>query len=103
MSTQFIGFALLWFSHNLFISFFSLLITGIGVSSQFTLTSLRLIGLSDKRPDLSMGKSSLAAGLAIGLSPFILGLLGDHLGISRAYIMVPVLIVISFLVIQFIP
>jgi predicted MFS family arabinose efflux permease len=103
MSTQFIGFALLWFSHNLFISFFSLLITGIGVSSQFTLTSLRLIGLSDKRPDLSMGKSSLAAGLAIGLSPFILGLLGDHLGISRAYIMVPVLIVISFVVIQFIP
>lgn len=103
MSTQFIGFALLWFSHNLFISFFSLLITGIGVSSQFTLTSLRLIGLSDKRPDLSMGKSSLAAGLAIGLSPFILGLLGDHLGISRAYIMVPVLIVISFLVIQLIP
>jgi len=103
MSTQFIGFALLWFSHNLFISFFSLLITGIGVSSQFTLTSLRLIGLSDKRPDLSLGKSSLAAGLAIGLSPFILGLLGDHLGISRAYIMVPVLIVISFLVIQFIP
>jgi len=103
MSTQFIGFALLWFSHNLFISFFSLLITGIGVSSQFTLTSLRLIGLSDKRPDLSMGKSSLAAGLAIGLSPFILGLLGDHLGISRAYLMVPVLIVISFLVIQFIP
>ena len=103
MSTQFIGFALLWFSHNLFISFFSLLVTGIGVSSQFTLTSLRLIGLSDKRPDLSMGKSSLAAGLAIGLSPFILGLLGDHLGISRAYLMVPVLIVISFLVIQFIP
>jgi predicted MFS family arabinose efflux permease len=103
MSTQFIGFALLWFSHNLFISFFSLLITGIGVSSQFTLTSLRLIGLSDRRPDLSMGKSSLAAGLAIGLSPFILGLLGDHLGISRAYIMVPVLIMISFLVIQLIP
>lgn len=103
MSTQFIGFALLWFSHNLIISFFSLLITGIGVSSQFTLTSLRLIGLSDKRPDLSMGKSSLAAGLAIGLSPFVLGILGDHLGISRAYIMVPVLILISFLVIQFIP
>jgi len=103
MSTQFIGFALLWFSHNLIISFFSLLITGIGVSSQFTLTSLRLIGLSDKRPDLSMGKSSLAAGLAIGLSPFVLGILGDHLGISRAYIMVPVLILTSFLVIQFIP
>ena len=103
MSTQFVGFAVLWFSHNLTISFLALLVTGIGVSSQFTLTSLRLIGLSDGRPDLSMGKSSLAAGFAIGLSPFVLGLLGDNLGISRAYLMVPVLILISLLVIQFIP
>jgi predicted MFS family arabinose efflux permease len=103
MTIQLLGFIALWFSHNLAISFLALLVTGIGVSSQFTLTSLRLIGLSDGRPDLSMGKSSLAAGFAIGLSPFVLGLLGDHLGISRAYLMVPVLILISLLVIQFIP
>jgi predicted MFS family arabinose efflux permease len=103
IATQFIGFASLWFSHNLTISFFSLLVTGIGVSSQFTLSSLRLIGLSDGRPDLAMGKSSLAAGSAIALSPFVLGILGDHLGISRAYLMVPVLMVIAYAVIQFIP
>jgi predicted MFS family arabinose efflux permease len=103
IATQFIGFASLWFSHNLTISFFSLLVTGIGVSSQFTLSSLRLIGLSDGRPDLAMGKNSLAAGSAIGLSPFVLGILGDHLGISRAYLMVPVLMVIAYAVIQFIP
>jgi predicted MFS family arabinose efflux permease len=103
IATQFIGFASLWFSHNLIISFFSLLVTGIGVSSQFTLSSLRLIGLSDGRPDLAMGKNSLAAGSAIGLSPFVLGILGDHLGISRAYLMVPVLMVIAYAVIQFIP
>ena len=103
IATQFFGFAGLWFSHNLTISFFSLLVTGIGVSSQFTLSSLRLIGLSDGRPDLAMGKNSLAAGSAIGLSPFVLGILGDHLGISRAYLMVPVLTVIAYAVIQFIP
>lgn len=103
MTIQLFGFIALWFSHNLAISFLALLVTGIGVSSQFTLTSLRLIGLSDGRPDLTMGKSSLAAGFAIGLSPFVLGILGDHLGISRAYLMVPVLILISLLVIQFIP
>jgi len=103
IATQFIGFASLWFSHNLTISFFSLLVTGAGVSSQFTLSSLRLIGLSIGRPDLAMGKSSLAAGSAIALSPFVLGILGDHLGISRAYLMVPVLMVIAYAVIQFIP
>jgi MFS family permease len=103
IATQFIGFASLWFSHNLTVSFFSLLVTGAGVSSQFTLSSLRLIGLSDARPDLAMGKSSLAAGSAIALSPFVLGILGDHLGISRAYLMVPVLMVIAYAVIQLIP
>jgi MFS family permease len=103
IATQFIGFASLWFSHNLTISFFSLLVTGIGVSGQFTLSSLRLIGLSDGRPDLAIGKSALAAGGAIALSPFVLGILGDHLGISRAYLMVPVLMVIAYAVIQFIP
>ncbi len=103
IATQFFGFAGLWFSHNLTISFFSLLVTGIGVSSQFTLSSLRLIGLSDGRPDLAMGKNSLAAGSAIGLSPFVLGILGDHLGISRAYLMVPVLMMIAYAVIEFIP
>jgi predicted MFS family arabinose efflux permease len=50
-----------------------------------------------------MGKSSLAAGSAIALSPFVLGILGDHLGISRAYLMVPVLMVIAYAVIEFIP
>jgi len=103
IATQFVGFAILWFSHNLTISFLSLLVTGLGVSSQFSLSSLRLIGLSDGRPDLAMGKNSLAAGGAIGLSPFVLGLLGDHLGISRAYLMVPVLMIVAYLVIQFIP
>jgi MFS family permease len=100
---QFVGFAVLWFSHNLLISFFSLFVAGLGISSQFALASLRLIGLSDKRPDLAIGKSSLAAGVAIGGAPFALGLLGDHLGISRAYIMVPMLIVISFLIVQYVP
>jgi len=100
---QFVGFAVLWFSHNLVLSFFSLLVAGLGISSQFALASLRLIGLSDHRPDLAIGKSSLAAGVAIGGAPFLLGLLGDHLGISRAYIMVPVLIAIAYLAVQFVP
>ena len=103
IAIQFVGFSVLWFSHNLLISFFSLFVAGLGISSQFALASLRLIGLSDKRPDLAIGKSSLAAGVAIGGAPFALGLLGDHLGISRAYIMVPILIVISFLIVQYVP
>jgi hypothetical protein len=70
---------------------------------QFALASIRLIGLSDNRPDLAIGNSSLAAGIAIGGAPFLLGVLGDSLGISRAYIMVPVLIAIAMIIIIKVP
>ena len=103
IGVQFIGFAVLWFSHNLLLSFIALLAAGLGISSQFALGSLRMIGLSNHRPDLAIGKASLGAGLAIGGAPFLLGVLGDAFGISRAYIMVPVLILIAYLTVQFVP
>lgn len=103
IGTQFIGFAIFWFSHYFLLSLLSLLIMGVGISMQFALAAIRLIGLSDNRPDLAIGKSSLAAGIAIGGAPFLLGLIGDNLGISQAYIMVPVLILIAMLIIVKVP
>jgi MFS family permease len=103
IAVQFIGFGVLWFSHNVYLSFASLLVAGLGISSQFALGSLRMIGLSNHRPDLAIGKASLGAGIAIGGAPFLLGVLGDAFGISRAYIMVPVLILIAYLTVQFVP
>jgi MFS family permease len=96
IGAQFVGFSIFWFSHILWVSLVSLLIMGLGISMQFALASIRLIGLSDN-------KSSLAAGLAIGGAPFALGVLGDSLGISRAYIMVPVLIAIAMIIIVKVP
>ncbi len=101
--TQFVGFAGLWFSHTLWFSLIALLAVGLGLSMQFALASQRLIGFSQGRPDLAIGRSSLGSGLAIAAAPFLLGLLGDHVGISRAYLMVPVLIVIALTTIIAIP
>jgi len=103
ISIQFIGFAIFWFSHNFVVSLVALFLIGVGLSTQFALASLRLIDLSDERPDQAIGLSSLAAGIAIALAPFALGLLDDQFGISRAYIMVPVLIAIAFVVVLAIP
>lgn len=96
LTTQFIAFMVFWFSHDLQVSLIALLFIGLGISGQFSLSSVRLIKLSDNRPDLAMGVSAYAAGLAIALAPFLLAFLGDQIGISRAYLMVPVLIAISF-------
>lgn len=94
---QLVAFGIFWFSHNLQVSLIALLFVGIGISGQFSLSMLRLIRLSDNRPDLAMGRSSLAAGLAIASSPFFLAFLGDHIGISRAYLMVPVIIAVAII------
>ena len=100
---QFVGFTIFWFSHNILISLVTLFINGLGISMQFALSSLRLMGFSDNRPDLAIGIGSLAAGSGIALAPFVLGVLGDHLGISRAYLMVPVLIVIALTIVILTP
>jgi predicted MFS family arabinose efflux permease len=100
---QFVGFTIFWFSHNILISLITLFINGLGISMQFALSSLRLMGFCDNRPDLAIGIGSLAAGSGIALAPFVLGVLGDHLGISRAYLMVPVLIVIALTIVILTP
>ena len=103
IAIQAVGFFILWFSHNLFLSFAGVLIAGVGVSNQFALASIRMIDFSEGRPDLAIGGSSTGAGLAIAGSPFLLGVLGDLFGISRAYLMVPVLIFISYIIVKLVP
>lgn len=100
---QFVSFMLFWVSHNLYFSLVMLLFVGIGISGQFPMTMVRIIKLSDNKPDLAMGKSAYAAGLAIALAPFLLGFFGDRIGISKAYLMVPILIVISISAIVWVP
>ena len=103
VALQFIGFVAFWLSHSMIISLICLFVIGLGISMQFALAAIRLVGFSDNRPDLAVGKLSLAAGIAIGGAPFLLGFLGDNFGISRAYIMVPVLIAIAFIIIKLTP
>ncbi len=103
IALQFIGFIAFWLSHVMLISLISLFAVGLGVSIQFALASIRLISFSDGRPDLAIGRNSLAAGIAIAGAPFLLGVLGDTFGISRAYIMVPILITIAFAIIKLTP
>ena len=103
IALQFFGFLGFWLSHNMFLSLTSLFAVGMGISMQFALSAIRLISLSDGRPDLAIGRASLAAGTAIAGAPFFLGILGDNFGISRAYIMVFVLIAIAFGIVKAIP
>ena len=103
IALQILGFAALWSSHTIWLSLLALLTSGLGLAMQFAMISMRLIGFSNGRPDLAIGQSSLGAGIAIAGAPFLLGLAGDHLGISRAFLMVPLLILVNFAMILSVP
>ncbi len=96
LALQFVAFGLFWSSHILELCLITLFMVGLGISVQFPLFTLRMVAFSEGRPDLAIGKSSIAAGIAIASSPLLLGILGDNFGISRAYTMVPVLIALGF-------
>ena len=103
LSLQFIAFGLFWSSHILALCLITLFMVGLGISVQFPLFTLRMVAFSEGRPDLAIGKSSIAAGIAIASSPLLLGVLGDNFGISGAYIMVPVLIALGFAMVALSP
>ena len=103
LALQFVAFGFFWSSHILAFSLLTLFFVGLGISVQFPLFTLRMVAFSEGRPDLSIGKSSIAAGIAIASSPLLLGILGDNFGISRAYIMVPVLIALGFIMVLISP
>jgi predicted MFS family arabinose efflux permease len=100
---QALGFLALWVSEITIISVLALFVIGLGTSLQFILTTLRMLKFGAEKSDLAIGKSSLAAGIAIGASPFLLGLLADLVGISSAFLVVPLFIALAFIIVVLVP
>ncbi|NCX33464.1 MAG: MFS transporter, partial [Actinobacteria bacterium] len=100
---QLVGFLLLWNSNTPILALASLLLSGLGTSMQFILSTARLLRFSAGKDDLGMGVASLAAGLAIAGSPFFLGALADQVGIATAFLVVPFFIAIAFAIVFTVP
>lgn len=92
-----LGFSVFWTANSTAVSFIGLGLIGLGVSMQYPLAISRLIRLSDHRPDLALGRASLGAGVAIGSAPLMLGFLGDHIGIQKAYLLVPAMVIFGII------
>jgi hypothetical protein len=45
-------------------------------------------------PDRAAARAALASGLAIGVTPFLLGRLSDAIGLRTAYLIVPALLIV---------
>jgi hypothetical protein len=76
----------------------SMFVIGLGLGYHFPLTMNRLLVAAPGLADAAATRSSLASGLAIGASPFVLATLSDAIGLHSAFVMVPVLLTVALAV-----
>ena len=94
------GFAVFWMSTEAIPALVGLFIAGLGISLQFPLGIALAIATSEGLPDRATARSGIAAGLAIGGGPFVLGALADLVGVHSAFLLVPVLLALAALFVR---
>jgi len=92
-----LGFATFWASALVWLAFVGLFTAGLGISLHFPLAITRIIGFSEGHADLATSYAALGTGFAIGVAPFGLGALADHVGSHTAMLVVPAFIALAAL------
>lgn len=93
------GFAVAWLSTMTWVILVSLFVVGLGISVQWPIGVSRAVASSGGRIDKASGLTSVAAGAASGVAPFILGALSDTIGFHSAFLIVPALLVTALILI----
>jgi MFS family permease len=88
-----VGFTLFWTAPALGLAAVGLVVMGAGVALLYPLSLARVVAAWPDRPDGAAARAALASGLAIGASPLVLAALADLVGLRRAYLLVPCILV----------
>lgn len=98
-----VGFSIAWVSSSALPMLIGFTITGLGIGLQAPLGISRCVRASAGRSDRASALSSVAAGFATGIAPFVLGALADQFGVHTAFLVVPALIVAGFVLVRVAP
>jgi predicted MFS family arabinose efflux permease len=90
-----IGFPLYWLATAPALNLLGLFIAGLGVANLFPLTMSVAVGVAADQANAASARVALAGGLAILISPFILGWVADQLDIQNAYGVVALLLIVA--------
>ena len=93
----------MWLSNNAVVMLASMFVIGLGIGVHFPIGMSRMLAAAPGMIEEAAARSSLAAGIAGGSMPFILGVLGDAVGIHAAFIIVPALFGLALLAALFRP
>ena len=90
------GFLLYWLAPLLPLTILGLFVAGLGVANLFPVAAALALGAAPGLTNEGGARLSFASGAAILCAPLLLGTLADAVGISLAYIIVPVFIAGAF-------
>jgi fucose permease len=94
--TAALGFGLYWSAGAPWLALAGLGIAGVGVAMLYPISLAAAIGAAEGRSDLASARAALGSGLAIGLAPFVFGLLADARGVHTAFLLVPLLLLAAW-------
>jgi len=103
MGLTVVGFTIAWFSAAPVPMLLGFAVTGLGLGLQSPLAIGRAVIAADGQADRGAGLTSVAAGLASGIAPFVLAAVADHVGVRIAFLIVPVLMAVGILLVRSAP
>lgn len=74
-----------------------LALTGLGLSLHFPFGIERAIKLSAGRADRATTRIAIATAISSGIAPFSIGLLADHVGVAKAFLVVPTALAVAII------
>jgi fucose permease len=85
------GFLAFWGGFSASIAVFGLFLAGLAIALLYPLSLSFAVGAAGAAANAASARSGLAAGAAVLTAPIALGALADQVGLSRAYLIAPIL------------
>jgi fucose permease len=85
------GFIAFWGGFTAPVAVFGLFLAGLAIALLYPLALSFAVGAAGVAGNSASARSGLAAGTALLIAPIALGALADHVGLSRAYLIAPIL------------
>jgi predicted MFS family arabinose efflux permease len=98
-----VGFTVAWLSGSSVPMLVGFVVIGLGLGLQSPLAIGRAVIAAEGQADRGAGLTSVAAGIASGVAPFLLAAMADHVGVRTAFLIVPLLMVVGILLVRAAP
>jgi fucose permease len=96
-----VGFPFLWLSQTLILTYFGLILVGLGIANLFPLGLATASTIGEEQADKASSRISQAAGLAILIMPLVLGNVADQTGIFVAFGFGLVLLIVQPMIVAY--